>query len=180
MSAVRIAAATAEDTDAIGTIHHLSHTVSYAMFFDVSPFNWPPLADYRMRWHDTLANLTPGDALYVARHDGGVVGFIYIESLSDRYVYYDQALNTGLAPATTGVVRQFHIHPDHLGQGIGQALMVVGKAFMRDQGWTHAVLDTQALNARARRFYDADGWTVFDRTEHARVPLEMILYRCNL
>lgn len=180
MTELNITLAAVDDGDVIGEIHRLSHTVSYRDFLTEGTVNWPPLADYQMRWRDTVAQLPPGDVIYVAWQGGQAAAFLAIEPLTVRYDYLDAAIAHGLVPASTGVVGYLHVHPEYLGQGIGQALMVTGKDYMRAQGWTAAVLDTHAPNTRARRFYEANGWTVFGGRPHGRLPFDMVFYRCAL
>lgn len=172
--------ARADDCAHIARLHYLSHRISYAAALGAAWSLTSTEADYHAKWFDRLSATEPGDHTLIAWLGVDPVGFIHIEPLSRRYRYFDQAVAAGLDPAQTGVVRHLHAHPDHLGMGIGGRLMRAGKAHMRAQGWSAAVLDTQTLNARARRFYAADGWALAGPLTPPDDLLGLLLYRCSL
>lgn len=172
--------ARADDCAHVARLHYLSHRISYAAALGAAWSLTRTEADYQTEWCARMRAAEPGDHTLIAWLGADPVGFIHIEPLSRRYRYFDQAAAAGLDPAQTGVVRHLHAHPDHLGMGIGGRLMGAGKAYMRAQGWSAAVLDTQALNARARRFYAADGWALAGPLTPPDAPLALLLYRCDL
>ena len=50
-----------------------------------------------------------------------------------------------------------YVHPDHWGAGVGQALLERAEAELAET-CTAASLTCMVVNARARRFYDRNGW----------------------
>ena len=57
-----------------------------------------------------------------------------------------------------GRVHHFYITPDHRGQGFGGLLDDYARTTLADAGARRARLNVGAGNARAIRFYDAQGW----------------------
>lgn len=60
--------------------------------------------------------------------------------------------------AGQGELCALYVEPDCWGRGIGQALAPVARAELYRLEFRHAVLWVVAGNARAERFYRADGW----------------------
>lgn len=58
-----------------------------------------------------------------------------------------------------GELCALYVEPDCWGRGIGQALASAARSDLSRQGFRRAVLWVVAGNARAERFYRADGWT---------------------
>ena len=63
-------------------------------------------------------------------------------------------------PAATGQLSTLFIDPDHIRMGRGSDLLDAAVAWFREQGHTSAVLWCLEGNNRARRFYEARGWTL--------------------
>ena len=61
--------------------------------------------------------------------------------------------------AGQGELCALYVEPDCWGRGIGQALAAAARAGLYRQGFRKAVLWVVAGNARAQRFYRADGWS---------------------
>lgn len=61
--------------------------------------------------------------------------------------------------AGQGELCALYVEPDCWGRGIGQALAAAARADLYRQGFRKAVLWVVAGNARAQRFYRADGWS---------------------
>ncbi|MEL7487673.1 MAG: GNAT family N-acetyltransferase [Pseudomonadota bacterium] len=57
-----------------------------------------------------------------------------------------------------GHVHHLYVAPSHRGQGFGGLLDDYGRATLKSAGYQHAELNVTPQNARARRFYDAQGW----------------------
>ncbi|MEO8684637.1 MAG: GNAT family N-acetyltransferase, partial [Devosia sp.] len=100
----------------------------------VGPVALPPIDVLRRRIDDELAE---GWDLTVAEEQGEVAGFIALRC--------DQA-----------VLDQLFVRPGSAGRGIGQALFAQAQAMM-PAGFT---LFTRPGNARARRFYEAQGMSL--------------------
>jgi ribosomal protein S18 acetylase RimI-like enzyme len=60
-----------------------------------------------------------------------------------------------------GSVLLMYVEPDSWGRGIGQALMNDAIAALRGLGYERIALSVLERNERARRFYDAAGWTQY-------------------
>ena len=60
--------------------------------------------------------------------------------------------------AGKGELAGLYVDPDFWGQGLGQALMIPARARLTERGFRTAVLWVLDGNARAERFYRADGW----------------------
>ena len=58
-----------------------------------------------------------------------------------------------------GHVHHFYVVPSHRGQGFGGVLDDYARTALRDAGYEKARLNVAARNARALRFYRAQGWT---------------------
>jgi GNAT superfamily N-acetyltransferase len=61
--------------------------------------------------------------------------------------------------AGQGELCALYVEPDCWGRGIGGALATAARDRLRDLGFARAVLWVVDGNARAERFYRADGWT---------------------
>jgi ribosomal protein S18 acetylase RimI-like enzyme len=85
-------------------------------------------------------------ATLVAEAGGVILGFV----------------TTGSCPGPTGSVSgevlALHVDPGRWGLGIGRRLISDARAALSDRGFAQAVLWVLAGNARAGRFYEADGW----------------------
>jgi ribosomal protein S18 acetylase RimI-like enzyme len=91
----------------------------------------------------------------VAEVDGEIVGFV--------------SVGPGTDPDTDGELYAIYVLPDHWGSGVGRALMRAGEERLRELGHQHAVLWVLEDNPRARRFYEAAGWTL----DGTRRPIEI-------
>jgi GNAT superfamily N-acetyltransferase len=58
-----------------------------------------------------------------------------------------------------GELCALYVEPDCWGRGVGQALVAAARGELHRLGFRQAVLWVVAGNARAQRFYRADGWT---------------------
>ena len=64
--------------------------------------------------------------------------------------------------AGQGELCALYVEPDCWGRGVGRALASAARTELRRAGYTSAVLWVVVGNARAHRFYRADGWTPSD------------------
>jgi len=63
------------------------------------------------------------------------------------------------AATGTGEVYAIYLEPERVGTGVGRELFATAVRNLREVGFARAVLWVLASNARARRFYEAAGWT---------------------
>ena len=69
------------------------------------------------------------------------------------------------------------VDPGHQGRRVGRVLLERALAEMRRRGFTRAQLRTPVLNARARRFYEREGWSdTGGRHRNEEIGLEMAHY----
>ncbi len=75
-----------------------------------------------------------------------VVGFVTVARARDSDV------------PRCGEVCALYVDPEWWGRRIGSALSSHGCSWLREQGFSEAILWVLVGNARAERFYDRDGW----------------------
>jgi ribosomal protein S18 acetylase RimI-like enzyme len=108
----------------------------------------------------------PATGVTVADLDGRVVGF--------------STFRQGDTPGR-GQISNLFVDPDHWGAGIGRGLLARAEQGMRERGLTVGQLNTQTLNARARRLYERAGWRdTGGRHPHDEDGLEMAEYEREL
>ena len=59
-----------------------------------------------------------------------------------------------------GELLAIYVDPDHWHTGVGRLLVAAASEQLRRDGFTEAALWVLDGNARARRFYECDGWTL--------------------
>lgn len=57
-----------------------------------------------------------------------------------------------------GEIFSIYVHPEYWGAGSGRELLAAGEATLRTDGYEKAWLWVLERNARARRFYERQGW----------------------
>jgi GNAT superfamily N-acetyltransferase len=145
----------------------------FATYRAFAPESWtpPPAADERAR---LLSLLAEDWAFYrVAEHDGELVG----------HVGFLPAERTFAPTGDPGLAhfRQLFVTRAHWGTGLAVQLHGAAIAEARARGFTAMRLFTPAPQARARRFYEREGWALarppaFDE----RIGLEIAEYRRTL
>jgi 2-amino-4-hydroxy-6-hydroxymethyldihydropteridine diphosphokinase len=135
---IEIRPALPDDAEAAARAHTASAEAAYR---DVMPPEPDGLTRRIGNWRRSLAN--PEIEGYIAVDDGRVVGVLNIGQFRDQ---------PGL-----GAVRLLYVRPEWWGSGAGQMLMdhahrELAKAF------DEATLTVLTANARARRFYERNGW----------------------
>jgi GNAT superfamily N-acetyltransferase len=102
-------------------------------------------------WQRILAaDAGPRNGVVVADGDGSLVGF----------TAFGPARDEDLDPGQIGEVMAIYVHPRAWGQGWGRQLMAAALAGLADAGFGRAVLWVLDTNERARRFYQAAGWSL--------------------
>ena len=81
----------------------------------------------------------------VAEEDGGITGFVAVGAARDA--------------DADGELYAIYVHPERWGSGIGRQLIAAGEERLRELGHAHAILWVLEDNPRARRFYEAAGWS---------------------
>ncbi len=105
-----------------------------------------------------------GKRTFVAETDGSVVGFATVGP--DTEV------------ASSGLLFLMYVAPGQWGRGSGRALMTASETALRELGYARAVLWVLEANIRARRFYEAAGWSADDarRIVEYGTPLPALRY----
>ena len=105
----------------------------------------------------------------VAEVDGEIVGYV--------------AVGTSSEGDGGGELFAIYVHPDHWRTGVGRRLIQAGEERLRTLGHAEAILWVLEDNPRARRFYEAAGWSTDGTTrpiELLGVEVPEILYRKTL
>ncbi len=92
---------------------------------------------------------------FVAEVDGETAGFVAVGPSRD--------------PDAEAELYAIYVHPRYWGTGIGRDLIAAGEERMRELGNSQAILWVLEDNPRARRFYEASGWTA----DGSRRPIEI-------
>jgi len=170
--AFSIRPATAEDAQAVAVVHTRSWQVGYQGMMDAD-FLAAIDVDRRTEiWHqnfteETLPNGTPSPVNLIAENDDGVVvGFACVGVF--RYERDNPAL---------GELWAMYVHPDHWGTGAGYALMQATMDHFASVEVTTGYLWVLEENARARGFYERQGWSADDATDTDTIGDEEILER---
>ena len=97
---------------------------------------------------DTLSNIMPGDAIFIAEDDRSVaLGFIHLQIGKDYYYHEAHAHIANIIVA-----------PEGEGRGIGRVLIEKGEEWARSQGFRWLTLSVFAQNTRAREVYQRLGY----------------------
>jgi GNAT superfamily N-acetyltransferase len=139
--------ATPEDAEAVARVHVETWRAAYAHALSAEG-----LASLSVTQRAEIHRRSPP---VVAEVDGEIVGFVSVGPGSD--------------PDTDGELYAIYVLPDRWGGGVGRALMQAGEDRLRELGHQHAILWVLEDNPRARRFYEAGGWT----PDGKRRPIEI-------
>ena len=145
--------ATPDDAEAIATVHVRAWQGAYRGLMPQDYLDRIDLIARVARWHEILAR--PSDVFVAETADRTILGFTGLSPSRDE----------DGDPATTGEVQAIYLTPDAWGQGTGRQLMAAAVARLASKGYTRATLWVLGTNARARRFYEAAGWTTDGATK---------------
>ncbi|HEX6488576.1 MAG TPA: GNAT family N-acetyltransferase [Candidatus Dormibacteraeota bacterium] len=121
------------------------------------------------RWQEWLVSNRP---LVAEAGADGVIGF----------AFWGGSLDEGEAP-TTAQLWAIYLLAEYWGRGVGRSLMEAAASSMREAGYQEANLWVLDSNVRARRFYEAAGWTADGAAkveDHDGVELREVRYRVRL
>ncbi|MEM9712978.1 MAG: GNAT family N-acetyltransferase [Actinomycetota bacterium] len=141
---------TVDDADQFGLVHVRAWQATYRGTMTDEFLDALDGAAWARRWREHFADGDHGRVDLVAELDGHVVGAVSVGADRDE---------TGL-----GELWAINIDPDVFGTGVGQELFTAGVEALRHLDFTRAVLWVVRENARARRFYERNGWQA-DGTE---------------
>jgi GNAT superfamily N-acetyltransferase len=83
----------------------------------------------------------------------------------------------GMATAGDRELRNLYVAPSEWGSGVARELMRVGLEWLAAGGVDEAVLWVGEANARARRFYEREGWTADGETRESPLGPPEVRYR---
>ena len=167
-------AATVDDADAIGRVHVVAWQRAYRGLMPDEFLDGLSVADRQEQWRRGLGEgLTDRSTLVAEDGDGAVRGFTTVGDVR------------GDAPEgpAVGELWAINVEPAAWSQGLGAALLRAGKRELVGRGHTSAVLWVVEDNARARRFYEREGWTTDGAVKESTfggAPVREVRYRRDL
>jgi GNAT superfamily N-acetyltransferase len=164
---VEVRRASVSDAAAVARVHVRTWQAAYEHVFGEERLAGIDLGRRTETWTRLLG--VGEEAVFVAEEDGRVIGFVSL----------------GPARDLEGVGELYAIYalPEAWGTGAGPALMRAGLEWLRDAGYSEAVLWVLDDNPRARRFYEREGWRVDGATredEFLGVSVAEVRYRISL
>lgn len=139
-----------DDAEAIGRVQVHGWRWAYRDILPGAGFARLPEETMGRRWRTLLGQAGADDRTWIAEHDGAVAGFCH----------------TGLCRDPDAHPGWYEVHAIYLddesltGRGIGRALLQQALEDMRARGAAVVTLWVLRDNARARRFYEAAGFTL--------------------
>lgn len=169
---MRIREAVPADARAIAEIHVRSWQAAYRGQLTDDYLDGLSVED-RLEQHRRSLEEPPAEwRTWVAQDGGELTGFAVTGPSQD-----------GDATERTGEVYAVYLEPDRVGTGAGRELFEHAVADLRERGFDTATLWVLETNERARRFYEAAGWTHDGTVTSERVDCEMratVRYRSDL
>ncbi len=109
------------------------------------------------RFHDTI--VTGPEEIYVAEEAGTIAGFLVLGPCRDA----------GVDRESTGEIRGMYLSPEYWRRGVGRSMCREAEGMLKSRAYSRVVLWVFEDNQRARRFYEAMGFTA----DGARKVLDM-------
>jgi len=166
--------ARAEDAGQIAFVHVRSWQGAYRGLLPQAFLDGLDVAQRTRTWEQALAGPDdPKAAVLVADDGGSVIGF----------VGYFPSRDPDADPVLTGEIGAIYLLPGAWGGGIGRRLMDAALDALAAAGFTQATLWVLDSNVRARRFYEAGGWSADGTTKEddsRGFPLSEVRYRRSL
>lgn len=166
MSAIEIRPATVDDAGPIAAVHVRSWQEAYRGQLPQALLDGLSVERRTTQVRDMLS--APQHGMWVAIEDGQVVGFASVGDARDADTTPD-----------TGELYAIYLAPQAWGIGVGRALHDTAVTALATN-YAEAILWVLETNARARRFYERQGWvTDGARKEEQRgdAVLEEVRYR---
>jgi 2-amino-4-hydroxy-6-hydroxymethyldihydropteridine diphosphokinase len=160
---IRIERAARDDADEIARVHTASADAAYR---GQGPNDPNGLERRRSMWTEVLAD--PANRSFVARDSSRIVGVLNLGPYRD-----DEA---------AGAVRVLYVLPEWWGSGAGQRLLERAHRELAAD-FDEAMLTVLTTNARARRFYERNGWQLVEvlvEPHFGGRPTEVARYRRSL
>jgi GNAT superfamily N-acetyltransferase len=175
-----------DDADALATVHIDGWRAGYRGIVPDEYLDAPEFASSRRdRWRGwTWMTAVPGSRMFVVSVDDRLVGFGHAgpEHVDPTLTPTVEARDEGEPAGNRGEVYGFYVHPSAWGTGAAAALMSRCEEFLRDEGFTSAMLWVLRDNPRALAFYEKAGWhytdqeSMFSPSDPPDSPLPRIEY----
>jgi len=166
--------ARAEDAGQIALVHVRSWQGAYRGLIPQAYLEGLDVAQRTQMWERTLAETEdPNAGVLVADEGGSVVGF----------VGYFPSRDPDADPGLVGEIGAIYLLPGAWGGGIGRRLMDAAIDRLAGAGFAQATLWVLDSNVRARRFYEAGGWSAdgtAKQDDSRGFPLSEVRYRRSL
>lgn len=163
--------ARAEDAGQIALVHVRSWQGAYRGLIPQAYLDGLDVAQRRQTWGRALAETDdPRAGVLVADDDGRVVGF----------VGYFPSRDPDADPIVVAEIGAIYLLPGTWRGGIGRRLMDAALDRLAGAGFIQATLWVLESNARARRFYEAGGWSAdgtAKQDDSRGFPLSEVRYR---
>ncbi len=134
-----------DDAPAIAAIHAASWQQAYRGIMPDAFLDGLTSVSRLPMWRDILDGQRPGVQVWVAEAAGDIAGFV--------------SFGPVVSDPATGDLTTLYLHPERTGRGIGRLLLARAVSEMRGAGYRTARLQVLRDNGRARRVYEAAGWT---------------------
>jgi GNAT superfamily N-acetyltransferase len=138
---------------------------------------------YEASWDATLAPLVGKSLAELAPFEQRIAGYRagFESPPPDAGVWVAERESeiVGTAVRRGAEVSALYVVPDAWGTGVGQGLLAAMVEEIRDDGHREATLWVGSENARARRFYEREGWLVTEETKTGELGTE-VRYRLPL
>ena len=175
---VLIRLARVEDADAIGSVHVRAWQVGYRGQLPDDYLDRLSIPQRQASWRTGLPDPDRTSTVLVAEDpaDGHVCGFATVGE--PRF-----AGSEDLDRTVVGQLYAINLEPEAWGRGIGTSLLHAASDRLAADGYREAILWTLRTNARARRFYEREGWVADggeQLDEHEGVALDEVRYRRGL
>jgi GNAT superfamily N-acetyltransferase len=151
-AAISVRDAVPDDAEAIAEVQVASWRWAYDGLLPASVLDGLSVDERAAMWRQAAADPDPAARVFVAEHDGRIVGFASVGTTTDED-----------APPRTGELFAIYLVREVAGTGVGAELLELAVEALRSAGLDRATLWVLETNERARWFYERRGWT-FDGT----------------
>lgn len=165
-------AATRADARAIAEVHVHAWQWAYRGLMPEAYLDGLSVEVREATWHRMLSDVPCKARVWLVEVRGVVVGFSAAGPSRDMD-----------APSTTGELYAIYLERGALGFGIGRQLLLRAVTDLRESGYLTAMLWVLEPNERARRLYDAAGWSSDGGAKSERIGsyvVREVRYRLDL
>lgn len=161
----RVRGAVLDDAFQIARIHVETWRAAYAHVFPLEYLAGLSIDERLQLWKQALSK--EFNNVYVAELDGRIGGFASAGPTEDE----DD-------DAPQGELYAIYVDPPFWARGLGRALLARAEEALRQTGFADAGLWVLEDNPRARRFYEASGWTADGATKpFSRAGVDTVVIR---